>query len=71
MTKWKLKERLARDWSDPHFVNMYDGYDCDPEEAYLAGFEKAREMAAKKVVDNRHELTWAEEFENLGEEEVT
>lgn len=70
----KHKEKLAREWcieegSKNKIVHWPPGY-CDPS-AYLAGFEKARELAAKLHSEEGYGecLEWFD-FINLGEEEV-
>lgn len=67
----KLKESLAKEYCDPKFISEFEGYDLSPEEAYLAGFEKARKMLADSM-DTGNPLTepginW---IRNFGEEEV-
>lgn len=62
----KLKEKLAQEHADPntHEWHSCNGISLHPirERSFLAGFEKAREMAAKQAPG------WGMLY--LGEEEV-
>lgn len=40
----KLKEKLAHEYLDSHFISETEGYDLTEDEIFLAGFEKARKM---------------------------
>lgn len=64
----KLKEKLAQDAYVKH-LQEHGGYDYrDSEQWFIAGFEKAREMAIQLWRDS--EQTGMRDFLDLGEEEV-
>lgn len=66
----KLKQKLAKD--HVRYVLLWVGDSDYPraEGIYLAGFEKAIELAAKLIADEIPGENWASDFACLGEEEV-
>jgi hypothetical protein len=67
----KLKEKLAEDYASRDAETAFGRilYDEREYNAYLAGFEKAREIASKDFLDEGWDIS-VERLSRLGEEEV-
>lgn len=67
----KLKERLAVGYAMVHFPDDMNNDRFEAQNAFLAGFEKCRELTLALDTDaaNWFEVP-IEEIKNLGEEEV-
>lgn len=33
----KIIDQAAEEWASPKFIDKYEGYDCTPQEAFIAG----------------------------------
>jgi hypothetical protein len=69
MTGVKLKEKLAWQYLDPHFIHESGEYDLNEHEIFLAGFSKYREMALMEYRKTSR-TPFLDRLETLGEEEV-
>ncbi len=65
----KLKNKLARDWSIENAMKSIRGQGPTQFEAYLDGFEKAKELMLQVVKDKNGDIS-LEDVEKLGEELV-
>jgi flavodoxin len=63
----KLKEKLAEEWVHSDQSEITDTF-CSHSESFIAGFEKARAIAAEIV--EPYDCDIQEEMKEMGEEEV-